>query len=62
MRALEPADVDLLYEWENDGGSWHLSSTVAPFSRHLLEQYVLSAGQDIYTVKQLRLRRKLRQR
>ena len=55
LRALEPEDVDLLYEWENDSRLWHLSNTVTPFSRHLLEQYVLSSGQDIYTAKQLRL-------
>jgi diamine N-acetyltransferase len=55
LRALEPEDVDLLYEWENDERLWHLSNTVTPFSKHLLEQYVLSSGQDIYTAKQLRL-------
>lgn len=55
LRALEPGDVDLLYEWENDGELWHLSNTVAPFSKFTLEQYVLSAGQDIYSSRQLRL-------
>lgn len=55
LRALEPSDVDLLYAWENDGKLWHLSNTLVPFSRFTLEQYVLSAGQDIYTSRQLRL-------
>lgn len=55
LRALEPADVDLLYEWENDGLLWHLSNTVVPFSRFALEQYVLNTGQDIYATRQLRL-------
>jgi diamine N-acetyltransferase len=55
LRALEPGDVDLLYDWENDGKLWHLSNTVAPFSKFTLEQYVLSAGQDIYSAHQLRL-------
>ena len=55
LRALEPSDVDLLYEWENDEKIWHLSNTHSPFSKFALEQYVLSAGQDIYTTKQLRL-------
>lgn len=55
LRALEPGDVDLLYEWENDGELWHLSNTTAPFSKFTLEQYVLSAGQDVYSSKQLRL-------
>ena len=54
LRALEPADVETLYQWENDTGVWHLSSTLTPFSRFALEQYVLNAD-DIYTAKQLRL-------
>ncbi len=55
LRALEPDDVDLLYQWENDEAIWHLSNTIAPFSRFVLEQYVLNAHQDIFTAKQLRL-------
>ncbi len=55
LRALEPTDVDLLYEWENDESIWHLSNTQTPFSRFLLEQYVLNSSQDIYASRQLRL-------
>lgn len=55
LRALEPADVDLLYQWENNADIWHLSNTLTPFSRFVLEQYVLNAGDDIFTAKQLRL-------
>ena len=55
LRALEPSDIDLLYQWENDMEIWHLSNTVEPFSRFVLEQYIMSAEQDIYTNKQLRL-------
>jgi diamine N-acetyltransferase len=55
LRALEPDDVELLYEWENDRRIWHLSNTTAPFSRFALEQYVLNTGQDIYASRQLRL-------
>lgn len=55
LRALEPDDVELLYEWENDRRIWHLSNTTSPFSRFALEQYVLSTGQDIYSTRQLRL-------
>ena len=55
FRALEPGDIDILYKWENDISIWHLSSTVTPFSRHTLEEYILNAHQDIYTAKQLRL-------
>ncbi|HNW97268.1 MAG TPA: GNAT family protein [Bacteroidales bacterium] len=55
FRAPEPADIDILYKWENDTRIWHLSNTVAPFSHHLLEEYILNAQQDIYAAKQLRL-------
>jgi diamine N-acetyltransferase len=55
LRAPEPADVDLLYKWENDMSLWCLSNTVTPYSRFVLEQYILSSHQDIYTNKQLRL-------
>lgn len=55
LRALEPDDVDVLYKWENDRSIWHLSNTISPLSRFTLEQYVLSAGQDIYSARQMRL-------
>lgn len=55
LRALEPDDIDLLYQWENDTALWYLSNTLTPFSRFALEQYVLNAGDDIYATKQLRL-------
>lgn len=55
LRALEPEDIDLLYRWENDTSIWHLSNTLTPLSRFNLEQYVLTASDDIYTSKQLRM-------
>ncbi len=55
LRALEPEDIDYLYQWENDAENWKVSNTQAPFSRFVLEQYIATAHQDIYSVKQLRL-------
>ncbi|MES2593331.1 MAG: GNAT family N-acetyltransferase [Bacteroidota bacterium] len=55
LRAIEPSDIDSLYQWENNTETWTVSSTQAPFSRFVLEQYIASAHQDIYTAKQLRL-------
>lgn len=55
LRAIEPSDIDLLYRWENDTENWKVSNTQAPFSRFVLEQYIASAHEDIYTAKQLRL-------
>lgn len=55
LRALEPNDIDILYQWENNTDIWHLSNTITPFSRFALEQYILNAGDDIFTAKQLRM-------
>ena len=55
LRAIEPADIDFLYQWENDSETWSVSNTQSPFSHFVLEQYITSAHQDIYTAKQLRL-------
>jgi diamine N-acetyltransferase len=55
LRAIEPADVETLYNWENDTAIWRVSNNLTPFSKQLLNEYVLSATNDIYTHKQLRL-------
>jgi diamine N-acetyltransferase len=55
LRAMEPSDIDLMYEWENDPETWIYSNTQTPFSRFYLEQYIISSHCDIYTEKQLRL-------
>jgi diamine N-acetyltransferase len=55
LRALEPSDVDLLYQWENDPAIWQISQTLTPFSHFVIEQYVANSHQDIFTNKQLRL-------
>jgi diamine N-acetyltransferase len=55
LRALEPADIDLLYVWENDTAIWQVSGTVAPFSRHSLERFLDEQRLDIFQTKQQRL-------
>ncbi len=55
LRALEPSDIDFLFETENDVSLWHVSQTIQPFSKHILELYIDSAKADIYEAKQLRL-------
>ena len=55
LRALEPSDIELLYQWENDSSVWLVSGTKAPFSKFVLEEFINSSKQDIYTTKQLRL-------
>ncbi len=55
LRAVEPTDIDVLYQWENDTETWKVSNTQTPFSHFVLEQYIAAAHQDIYSTKQLRL-------
>ncbi len=55
LRALEPSDIEPLYQWENDPLVWKVSNTYAPWSRHVLEEYILSSHQDIYVSKQVRM-------
>ncbi len=55
LRALEPEDIALLYQWENNMEIWELSNTQAPISRHILAQYLKESAKDIYEAKQLRL-------
>ena len=54
LRAMEPSDIEILFAWENDVDNWQISNTHAPFSRHILEQFVNSEN-DIFSNKQLRL-------
>ncbi|MDR3260717.1 MAG: GNAT family N-acetyltransferase [Tannerella sp.] len=55
LRALEPEDLEQLYVWENDTGLWERGSTLAPYSRYVLKQYIAESGDDIYRCRQLRL-------
>jgi diamine N-acetyltransferase len=55
LRALEPADADLLYQWENQMELWAVSNTLTPFSRHQIITYINQISLDIYQTKQLRL-------
>ncbi len=54
LRALEPEDIDFLYMLENQECLWEVSQRQFPFSRHILREYIESAKQDIYEVKQFR--------
>ena len=55
IRALEPSDIDLLYEWENDSEIWKVSNTIVPYSKYILKKYLENSHLDIYQTKQLRL-------
>ena len=55
LRALEPEDLELLYEWENNSTYWTISNTVAPFSKYTLKRYMENSHKSIYETGQLRL-------
>ena len=55
LRALEPTDLELLYELENDVSVWEVSNTTSPYSKFVLQKYLDNAAADIYEPRQLRL-------
>jgi diamine N-acetyltransferase len=55
LRALEPEDLELLYEWENNDSYWVISNTVSPFSKYTLKRYLENSHKNIYETGQLRL-------
>jgi len=55
LRAPEPEDLELLYEWENTQDYWIISNTTTPFSRYVLKRYIENSHKSIYETGQLRL-------
>jgi diamine N-acetyltransferase len=55
LRAMEPEDLDTLYRWENDTELWHHGSTLTPYSKFTLREYLAKQHQDIFQTSQLRL-------
>lgn len=54
LRALEPEDLELLYDWENNSSIWEHSNTLIPYSKFILRNYLENAHKDIFEVKQVR--------
>ena len=54
LRAMEPEDLDFLFEIENDESLWEVGNTNVPYSRQVLLDYITSSTADIYTDKQVR--------
>lgn len=55
MRAVEPIDLEMLYEKENNPEVWGVSNMLAPCSRYALQTFIQNVRQDIYASRQLRL-------
>lgn len=55
LRAPEPEDLELLYQWENNSSYWILSNTLTPFSRFTLKRYLETSHKNIFETGQVRL-------
>lgn len=55
LRAIEPEDLDLLYQIENDQSLWKVGATNVPYSRYTLHDYIANSSDDIYADRQVRL-------
>jgi diamine N-acetyltransferase len=55
LRALEPEDLEMLYDWENNESYWAVSNTISPFSKYTLKRYLENSHKSIYETGQLRL-------
>jgi diamine N-acetyltransferase len=47
LRALEPEDLEFLFQIENNESFWKVSHTQTPFSKYILKQYLENAHLDI---------------
>ena len=54
LRALEPEDIDLLFELENDIDLWKYSNRSQPYSKHLLKNYITNAHKHILEFRQIK--------
>ncbi len=55
LRALEPEDLEIFADVENDPALWACSSTNVPYSRFAVRCFISSTANDIYADKQVRL-------
>ena len=55
LRALEPEDLEQLYDIENNLDDWDYSCMNVPFSHYALKQYIAECSNDFFRDRQLRL-------
>tara|TARA_B100000131_G_scaffold309804_1_gene340740 strand:- start:507 stop:1025 length:519 start_codon:yes stop_codon:yes gene_type:complete len=54
LRALEPSDIDFLFDIENDTNLWKYSNRSTPYSKHLLLDYIKNSSKDIFESRQIK--------
>jgi diamine N-acetyltransferase len=56
LKAIEPADIDVLLKWENDPEIWTVTEVVEPLSKYKLDAYLKQTlAFDVFGLRQLRL-------
>jgi len=55
LRAMEPEDLDILYQWENNSELWKHGSTLTPYSKFALRDYLADSLLGIVHSGQLRM-------
>ncbi len=55
LRAVEPEDLEVVFQIENNSALWNIGSSTVPYSRFAIRQYIESNSNDIYADRQLRL-------
>ncbi len=55
LQAMEPEDLELIYEMENDPEQWDITNFSVPYSRYVIKQYMENSLCDMFADKQLRL-------
>ena len=54
LRALEPDDLDFLFDAENDTDLWKYSNRFQPYSKSLLNNYITNANKDLLETRQIK--------
>lgn len=55
LRAVEPEDLELLYNWENNIDIWEESNTLAPYSKLAIKEFIeRSLSENVLEIKQIR--------
>ncbi|MGI6794606.1 GNAT family N-acetyltransferase [Bacteroides sp. KG68] len=55
LRAMEPEDLEVMYEMENDPQMWGITNFTVPYSKFVLKQYIENSECDMFADRQLRL-------
>ena len=55
LRALEPEDLDFIYQIENNPSHWTVSDFSVPYSRYAIRKYLADSRNDLFADRQLRL-------